>query len=585
MWHYQAPLRDMRFVIEEWLAAPADWRRMPAFESLDSELAAQVVEEAGRFASGVLAPLNAPGDRQGCRFDDGLVSTPDGFPAAYRAFVDGGWAALACAVEDGGQGLPQLLNAALLEMIYSTNHAWAMYPGIAHGAYECLRAHGSPELRERYLAAIVSGEILPTMCLTEPQAGSDVGLLRSRAEPAADGSYRISGGKLFASGGEHDLTENILHLVLARLPGAPPGSRGISLFLVPKRLPDGRRNAVRCDGIEHKLGIRGSATCTLSFERAEGWLLGEPHKGLAAMFVMMNSARLHVGLQGLGHAEAAWQNAAQYAAERCQMRAVRRPEGSAEAPADPIHYHPAMRRTLLELRTLTEGMRALGYWTAHLLDQAEQGADPARRARALGRAMLLTPLVKAFFTEQGFRLASAALQVFGGYGYVQEYAIEQTLRDSRIALIYEGSNEIQANDLLLRKVLGDGGTVLRDLLEDFRAEAEIAAVSPECGAFAAALGQYCDRLSTATEGLAAAAARDPERPYRAAGDFLRLLGLVALAFAWTRSARLAAGRTDDPFYAGKLESAAFFFAYLLPEADHRLALIEASRQPLPFLPE
>lgn len=585
MWHYQAPLRDMRFVIEEWLAAPADWRRMPAFESLDNELAAQVVEEAARFACGVLAPLNAPGDRQGCRFDDGRVSTPDGFPAAYRAFVDGGWAALACAAEDGGQGLPQLLNAVLLEMIYSTNHAWAMYPGIAHGAYECLRAHGSPELRERYLADIVSGEILPTMCLTEPQAGSDVGLLRSRAEPAADGSYRISGGKLFASGGEHDLTENILHLVLARLPDAPPGSRGISLFLVPKRLPDGRRNAVRCDGIEHKLGIRGSATCTLSFEQAEGWLLGEPHKGLAAMFVMMNSARLHVGLQGLGHAEAAWQNAAQYAAERRQMRAVRRPEGSAEAPADPIRYHPAMRRTLLELRTLTEGMRALGYWTAHLLDEAEQGADPARRARALGRAMLLTPLVKAFFTEQGFRLASAALQVFGGYGYVQEYAIEQTLRDSRIALIYEGSNEIQANDLLLRKVLGDGCAVLRDLLEDFRAEAEIAAVNPECGAFAAALGQYCDRLTTATEGLAAAAARDPERPYRAAGDFLRLLGLVALAFAWTRSARLAAGRTDDPFYAGKLESAAFFFAYLLPEADHRLALIEASRQPLPFLPE
>lgn len=585
MWHYQAPLRDMRFVIEEWLAAPADWQRMPAFAALDVELAAQVVEEAGRFAGGVLAPLNASGDRQGCRFDNGRVTTPDGFPAAYQAFVDGGWAALACAEEHGGQGLPQLLNAALLEMIYSTNHAWAMYPGIAHGAYECLRAHGTPELRERYLADIVSGEILPTMCLTEPQAGSDVGLLRSRAEPAADGSYRITGGKIFASGGEHDLTENILHLVLARLPDAPSGSRGISLFLVPKRLPDGRHNAVRCGGIEHKLGIRGSATCTLSFEQAEGWLLGEPHWGLAAMFVMMNSARLHVGLQGLGHAEAAWQNAAQYAAERRQMRAVRRPEGRAEAPADPIHYHPAMRRTLLELRTLTEGMRALGYWTAHLLDQAEQGADPALRAQAESRAQLLTPLVKAYFTEQGFRLASSALQVFGGYGYVQDYAVEQILRDSRIAMIYEGSNEIQANDLLLRKVLGDGGAALRGLLETFRAEAEAASTLPECGGFATALGQYCDRLATAAEGLAAAAAQDPERPYRAAGDFLRLLGLVALAFAWVRSARLAAGRADDPFYAGKLESAAFFFAYLLPEADHRLALIEASRQPLPFLPE
>ncbi|MNE22434.1 Acyl-CoA dehydrogenase [compost metagenome] len=373
--------------------------------------------------------------------------------------------------------------------------------------------------------------------------------------------------------------------MLARLPDAPPGSRGISLFLMPKLLPDGRHNAVRCDGIEHKLGIRGSATCTLSFEQAEGWLLGEPHRGLAAMFVMMNSARLHVGLQGLGHAEAAWQNAAQYAAERRQMRAVRRPEGRGEAPADPIHYHPAMRRTLLELRTLTEGMRALGYWTAHLLDQAEQDADPALRAQAESRAQLLTPLVKAFFTEQGFRLASSALQVFGGYGYVQDYAVEQILRDSRIAMIYEGSNEIQANDLLLRKVLGDGGAALRGLLEQFHEEARTAAAIPGCRDFGAALGQYSDRLATVVEQLVDAAAQDPERPYRAAGDFLRLLGLVSLAFAWTRSARLCQGREADLFYATKLESAAFFFAYLLPEADHRLALIEASRQPLPFLPE
>lgn len=584
MWQYQAPLRDMRFVIEEWLDAPADWQKMPAFAALDQALAAQVIEEAGRFASGVLAPLNASGDRQGCRFENGRVTTPDGFPAAYQAFVDGGWAALACAEEDGGQGLPQLLNAVLLEMLYATNHAWAMYPGIAHGAYECLRAHATPELRERYLGAIVSGEILPTMCLTEPQAGSDVGLLRTRAEPAADGSYRLTGNKIFASGGEHDLTENILHLVLARLPDAPAGSRGISLFLVPKLLPDGRLNGVRCDGIEHKMGIRGSATCTLSFEQAEGWLLGEAHRGLAAMFVMMNSARLYVGLQGLGHAESAWQSAAAYAAERRQMRAVSRPEGHPAAAADPIHHHPAMRRTLLELRTLSEGMRTLGYWVAHLLDQAEQDTDPLRRAQAESWAMLLTPLVKAYFTEQGFRLASSALQVFGGYGYMQEYPIEQTLRDSRIAMIYEGTNEIQANDLLLRKVLGDGGAVLRSLLEQFQAEAQACASIPACAGFAVALEQYCARLANVTDQLAATAADDPERAYRAAADYLRLLGLLSLAFVWARTARLAQGREGDGFYARKLESAAFFFAYLLPEADYRLALVESSRNPLPFLP-
>lgn len=584
MWSYQAPLRDMQFVLEHWLQAPDTWRRRPAFEALDLPLAMQVLEEAGRFSQGVLAPLNSRGDRQGCRWSAGQVSTPDGFADAYRAYVDGGWPALACAEALGGQGLPLLLDAALQEMLYASNHAWAMYTGIAHGAYLCLKHHGEPWLQERYLPGIVSGETLPTMCLTEPQAGSDVGLLRCRAEPGGDGGYRLHGSKLFISGGEHDLTDNILHLVLARLPGAPPGSRGISLFLVPKRLDDGLTNAVRCDGLEHKMGIKGSATCSLVFEGAQGWLIGEANRGLSAMFVMMNSARLHVGLQGLGHVEAAWQNAAQYAAERLQMRAPLRPEGVAAQAADPIHYHPAMRRALLELRTTCEGMRAIGYWVAHLLDQAEHDPDPQAREQAGQLAQLLTPIIKAFFTEQGFRQASNALQVFGGYGYIAEFAIEQTLRDSRIAMIYEGSNEIQANDLLLRKVLGDDGRAFGLLLRQLREEAGQGGEWPECAGFAAALGRLCDSLATVVDEVRERAREDREYPYRAAGDFLQLCGVTLLALAWARAARVSrALPEEDPLRAGKLQSAGFFFDYLPSRVAQHLGAVVDARAALPFI--
>lgn len=574
---YRAPLGDMQFVLQHWLRADRDWREMPAFAEVDLDLAGQVLEEAARFASQVLAPLNTPGDRQGCRLVDGEVITPEGFQAAYRAYVEGGWPALACAVEQGGQGLPQVLDAALLEMLYASNHAWAMYTGIAHGAYLCLKTHASPELQARYLPGIVSGETLPTMCLTEPQAGSDVGLLRCRAEPLDDGSYAVSGNKLFISGGEHDLSHDILHLVLARLPDAPAGSRGVSLLLVPKWLDGGERNGVHCDGLEHKLGIRGSATCALRFEGARGWLVGRPHGGLAAMFVMMNSARLHVGLQGLGHAEAAWQVARDYALERRQMRAPRHPEGVAPALADPIHLHPAMRRILLELRVRTEGMRAIGYWAAHWLDIAAEAADPAQRAKAETLAALLTPVVKASFTSQGFELASKALQVFGGYGYTAEFPIEQTLRDSRIAMIYEGSNEIQANDLLLRKVLGDGGEGFGLLLAELRAEAQASG-----SVYADALGEVCDGLEGLLPELQAFSAGDGEYPYRAAGDFLQLCSISLLAFAWARSARCAEGLAQ-PLRREKLESAGFCFDYLLPEFDRQMAAVRAARAPLAFI--
>lgn len=574
---YRAPLGDMQFVLQHWLRADRDWPDLPAFAEVDMALASQVLEEAARFSQELLAPLNTPGDRQGCRLVEGEVLTPEGFPGAYRAFVDGGWPALACAAEQGGQGLPQVLEAALQEMLYASNHAWAMYTGIAHGAYLCLKTHASAELQQRFLPGIVSGETLPTMCLTEPQAGSDVGLLRCRAEPQGDGRYAVSGSKLFISGGEHDLTRDIVHLVLARLPDAPPGSRGVSLLLVPKWLENGERNGVHCDGLEHKLGIRGSATCALRFEGATGWLVGEANGGLAAMFVMMNSARLHVGLQGLGHAEAAWQQARDYALERRQMRAPKRPEGMAPALVDPIHLHPAMRRILLELRVRSEGMRALGYWVAHWLDIAEQSPDPARRARAGKLAALLTPIVKASFTAQGFELASKALQVFGGYGYTAEFPIEQTLRDSRIAMIYEGSNEIQANDLLLRKVLGDGGEAFGLLLGELREE-----VAATRSVFADALGELCDGLDVLLPELRAFAAEDGEYPYRAAGDFLQLCSILLLAFAWARSARCAEGLAE-PLRREKLESAGFCFDYLLPEFDRQMAAVRAARAPLAFI--
>ena len=584
MWQYQAPLRDMQFVFEHWLDAPRAWAQTTRFEGLDLALAQQVLEQAGRFSSQVLAPLNSSGDRQGCGFEAGQVTTPSGFVEAYRAYTEGGWSALACDEADGGQGLPQLLDAALQEMLYASNHGWAMYTGIAHGAYLCLKAHAPEWIKARYLPQIVSGEILPTMCLTEPQAGSDVGLLRSRAEPQDDGSYRVTASKLFISGGEHDLSANILHLVLARLPNAPAGSRGISLFLVPKLLDDHQTNNVRCDGIEHKMGIRASATCSLVFEQAQGWLIGEANRGLAAMFVMMNSARLHVGLQGLGHAEAAWQNARSYARERKQMRAPVRPAGVSAADADPIHFHPAMRRTLLELRACTEGMRAVGYWVAHLLDQAEHHSSPVERQRALQLAQLLTPVIKAFFTDQGFHLASSALQVFGGYGYVSEFAIEQTLRDSRIAMIYEGSNEIQANDLLLRKVLGDDGQAFAQLLLVMREEAAQALSTNDCASFGTELAVLCDKLAAVVSAVRERTVEEGEYPYRVAGDFLQLCGVALLGFAWARAARVSRLLPDsDPLQASKLQTAHFFFAYGLPEADYRIASIHAAKAGLAFI--
>lgn len=585
MLRYEPPLRDMRFVIDEVLGAPAAWARQPAFDGLDGDTAAEVLAQAGKFAAEVLAPLNSPGDRVGCTWRDGEVSTPPGYREAYQAFVEGGWPALACDPACGGQGLPQLLNAALYEMLAAANHGWTMYPGLLHGAYECLHAHAPAELREHYLPKVTSGEWLSTMCLTEAHAGSDLGLLRTRAVPQADGAFAVTGSKIFISGGEHDLTGNIVHLVLARLPDAPAGTKGLSLLLVPKWLPDGGRNTVHCDAIEHKMGLKGSATCSMRFEAATGWLLGEPNRGLAAMFLMMNAARLHVGLQGLGHLEIATQNALRYAHERLQSRAPRRPDGAlpaSEGAADPIAWHPALRRTLWALQARTEGARVLAYWAAQALDDAVAEPAEAARREADERAGLLTPVVKALLTELGHQGANQALGVWGGHGYIHEVGIEQIVRDSRIAMIYEGSNEIQAIDLLLRKVLPDGGARFGQLLDWAGAQVEGASNAQR-------VRQGLQALRECADGLVAGAAGDAEWPCRAADDFLHAVGEALLGCAWARSevaarTALAAGAPDRAFYEAKLQRARFQADYLAGELPRHLAAVERSRAALPFLP-
>ena len=576
MWHYEAPLRDMRYVIEDVLGLPAQWAAVPAFAELDADTARQVLDEAARFATEVLAPTNAPGDLEGCTLVDGAVRTPSGYKEAYRAFVEAGWPALACDPAVGGQGLPQVLNAALYEMLAAANHAWTMYPGLLHGAYECLHLHASDALKQRYLGKVVSGEWLSTMCLTEAHAGSDLGLLSTRATPAADGSYRLKGTKIFISGGEQDLTDNIVHLVLARLPDAPAGTKGISLFLAPKFLPDdmgGGRNALRCDGIEKKMGIKGSATCVMSFDGATGWLVGEPNRGLQAMFAMMNAARLHVALQGLAHAQNAHRNAVVYAHERLQSRAPVRGAGS--GAADAIVLHPAMRRTLLRQRVLVEGARVIAYEAAHLIDQAEHSVDAAVRERAQEQAALLTPVLKAFLTANGFALASEALQVFGGHGYTHDWGVEQCARDARIAMIYEGTNEIQAIDLVVRKLVADGGRKYAAWLESLCAALPVGATHADAAA------QQLRRLGELAADVVKASRDDAELPFRVADDLLRATGLALVAHAWARAEAVSSRpeHAADPFHVAKRESAAHCFTHLAPEFEHALAQARAGWQP------
>jgi alkylation response protein AidB-like acyl-CoA dehydrogenase len=546
---YQPRLNEIGQLLFGVLDAPQQLQALPAFAEVDRALMQQVLEEAGKFVCSEIAPLQRVGDEVGARFEAGQVTMPPGFRTAYQAFWQAGWPALACAPEDGGQGLPAVLEAVLYEMLSAANHGWTMAPGLLHGAYECLKHHGSPELKTRYLEKIATGEWLATMCLTEAHAGSDLGLVRTKALPQADGSYRISGGKIFISGGEHDLTDNIVHLVLARLPDAPPGPKGLSLFLAPKFLPEGQRNGVYCERIEEKMGLHGSPTCVLRFEDATGWLVGEPHRGLGAMFVMMNAARLHVGLQGIALLEAAWQKASTYAAERRQMRAP----GATQTSL--IQDHPAIQRILNTQRAWIDGGRLLAYRTAIELDLIKHHPDATRREAAQRWCSLVTPVLKAAWTNQGFHGASACLQVFGGHGYVREWGIEQIVRDARVTMIYEGTNEIQAIDLLVRKVLPDGGAALSALLDTLALE----------GPLPAEVQQRFDQLRQIAARLTQASAHRADLPYWVADDFLQAVALALLGWA---GARISAALPDWLAPARALQS------WVLPEFALRLQIIE-----------
>jgi alkylation response protein AidB-like acyl-CoA dehydrogenase len=573
MGQYVAPIRDMQFVLHELLNVTEEFKNLPKYQEIDADIINQVLEEGAKFTQEVLFPLNHSGDTEGCSYDKETktVTTPKGFKEAYKQYVEGGWAALACDPEFGGQGLPVALNNSFYEMLNSSNQAWSMYPGLSHGAYECLKEHGSDEQKKVYLPKLASGEWTGTMCLTEAHCGTDLGLLRSKAEPQADGSYSITGSKIFISAGEHDMSENIIHLVLARLPDAPEGSKGISLFLVPKFVPDasgqpGQRNGIACGAIEEKMGIHGNATCQMNLDGAKGWLIGQPNKGLNAMFVFMNAARLGVGMQSLGLTEVAYQNALVYAKDRIQMRSLSGPKAP-DRPADPIIVHPDVRRMLLTAKAYAEGARAMTSYVALQIDRELTHPDEEVRKEAADEVALLTPIVKAFITDNGWIATSEALQVYGGHGYIKEWGMEQYVRDARINMIYEGTNTIQSLDLLGRKVLMDNGAKLRKFGEKIKAFVEDNGLSEELSEFITPLGELGDKVGKLSMEIGMKAFQNPDEVGAAAVPYLRVVGHMVFSYFFAQMAKIALEKKDsgDRFYEAKLATARFYFARLYPE--------------------
>jgi alkylation response protein AidB-like acyl-CoA dehydrogenase len=573
MGQYVAPLRDMQFVLHEFLNVSEEFKNLPAYQEIDADIINQVLEEGAKFTQEVLFPLNHSGDREGCHFDAAAktVTTPKGFKEAYQQYVAGGWAALACDPEFGGQGLPVALNNSFYEMLNSSNQAWSMYPGLSHGAYECLKEHGTDEQKSQYLPKLVSGEWTGTMCLTEAHCGTDLGLLRSKAEPQGDGTYKITGSKIFISAGDHDMAENIVHLVLARLPDAPEGSKGISLFLVPKFLPTadgglGERNQIFCGAIEEKMGIHGNATCQMNLDGAVGTLIGQPHKGLNAMFVFMNAARLGVGMQSLGLTEVAYQNALVYAKDRIQMRSLSGPKAP-DKPADPIIVHADVRRMLLTAKAYAEGARALTSYVALQIDRELNHPDEEVRKEASNEVALLTPIVKAFITDNGWIATSEAMQVYGGHGYISEWGMEQYVRDARINMIYEGTNTVQSLDLLGRKILMDNGAKLRAFGEKIKAFVEENGLDESLSEYVSPLGELGEKVGKLTMEIGMKAFQNPDEVGAAAVPYLRVVGHLVFSYFFAQMAKIALEKKDsgDKFYESKLATARFYFARLYPE--------------------
>ena len=589
---YTAPIADFKFVLNDLLGLDK-YANLPGFEEVSPDLVDAILEEAGKVASEVLHPINQSGDLEGCHWDNGVVTTPKGFKDAYDLYVESGWGSLTAKTEHGGQGLPQTLAIMVSEMMIAANWGFTMYPGLTKSAVEAIDAHASDELKERYLPNMVAGKWTGTMNLTEPHCGTDLGLIRTKAEPQADGSYRISGTKIFISAGEHDLSENIIHLVLAKIPGGPAGTKGISLFIVPKFLVNGdgsvgARNGVSCGSIEHKMGIHSNATCVMNYDGATGWLVGEINKGMPAMFTMMNEARLWVGIQGLGIAEIAHQNAVSYARDRLQGRAISGAK-NAEGPADPIIVHPDVRRMLMTGRAFTEGARALAAIAGLQVDLLHHHPDEAVRQKADDFMALMTPVIKAYFTDMGVDVASLAVQTWGGHGFIQDNGIEQFLRDSRIAPIYEGTNGVQAMDLVGRKLGMNGGRAIQAFFAEvgqfIKENKADAVLGPLMGELEKALG----RQQQATMWLMQNGLTKPDNAGAAASDYLRLMALVVMGHVWGMMAKaaqnkLASGAENPAFYEHKLITARFFFERMLPDTGSLLKKIESGSESLMALP-
>ena len=575
---YQPPLRDMHFVLHEVFHVADELKAMPAHAETDADTINAVLEEAGKFAAEVAFPLNISGDTEGCKHDVAThsVTTPKGFKEAYATYVEGGWPALSCDPQYGGQGLPHVVNQCLYEMLNSANQAWTMYPGLSHGAYEALHVHGTEEQKKLYLPKLTSGEWTGTMCLTEPHCGTDLGLLRTKAEPVAgapEGTYKITGNKIFISAGEHDFTDNIVHLVLARLPDAPAGSKGISLFVVPKFVVKadgslGERNPIFCGALEHKMGIHGNATAQINIDGAIGTLVGQPNKGLQAMFVMMNAARLGVGNQSLGLTEVAYQNALAYAKDRLQMRSLSGTKAK-DKPADPIIVHPDVRRMLLTAKAYAEGGRALVTYCAFLIDKEFNHPDEKVRKDSAELVALLTPIVKAFITDNGWTATTMSQQVYGGHGFITEWGMEQFVRDARINMIYEGTNGIQALDLLGRKVLGNQGASLKKFGKLVAQLVEEEGVNEKMAEFINPIAYLGDQMTKFTTEIGFKGMQNPDEVGAASVDYLRVAGHLVFGYFFARMAQVAlreiAKGNTDPFYQAKLQTARFYFAKLFPE--------------------